>query len=147
LSKIGIYEVAEMSESKQSIKKEWKRPFPIISSIICLVGGVLFFWSIDQIAVGSFDAIGRMLLGVLFGFMVVFGAIIGPKRQRSGPLLCLIAGIFFPLVCWIPRWYGSVPCITFSPIFLSGVIVTLGGSVVGLIGAILNKRKQKRVEH
>ncbi|MFX1479433.1 MAG: hypothetical protein ACFFCI_14970 [Promethearchaeota archaeon] len=133
----------EISESKQwtieiTRKNLRENLIPIISSIICHIGGILFILSTVQI-VGAIEAF-------YFGVIVLIGSFIGLKYHRGGFLLCLCFGIISLLICQVPILPFLEPCINLSPGFFYGTIFTIIGSAVGLIGGILKGRKQK-TEH
>jgi hypothetical protein len=130
----------EISESKQwTIEITWKslrkNLIPIISSIICHIGGIIFILSTVQI--------GGVIEAFSFGVLVFIGAFVGLKYHRGGSLLCLFVGIISLMTCQVPFLPFLEPCINLSPGFFYGTIFTISGSIVGLIGGIIKKRKQK----
>ncbi|MFX1480344.1 MAG: hypothetical protein ACFFCI_19790, partial [Promethearchaeota archaeon] len=115
----------------------------IISSIICLVGGILVITTFSE--AGIYGLAGT----ILFGFIIIIGALSGLKFQRVGPLLCLSMGIIAPLTsllgaCFIRTWEFTIPsftpCIMVSLTYQLGVAFSIGGGIVGLIGGILKSR-------
>jgi hypothetical protein len=126
----------------------WESLFSVISKILCLVGGIFFIWSYVEIKGGrgwGFEA----LLPIVFGIFIIIGAISGLKYPIGGNILCLIIGLISPLICWTTPVtpspiINSYSCIITSLIFLFATIFTIVGSIVGLIGGILKKRKIKK---
>jgi hypothetical protein len=137
--------VEKITESEHDKKVDIPWILAVISLFMCLGGGALSISSIGQISAAGFGGFNIQLLVVpiLFGFIVIIGALIGLWYQRAGPLLCLCIGLISPLACQGATWQSLVPCISFSPIYLSGIIFIIAGSLVGLIGGILKGRKKK----
>jgi hypothetical protein len=94
---------------------------------MCFLGGVLFLSSIGELLYvpGGYLAFAALI----FGIFVIIGAFIRLKYQ-AGSLFCLFWVIVSPLT------YARI----ISLIYLFGTIFTLIGSIVGIIGGILNNK-------
>jgi len=116
----------------------------IISSILCLVGGILFIWSSPN---WRYDGWGFLMMGaIFFGIMIIIGGLLGLKYHIGGSLLSLLIGTIFTLTCFTHYEAGSFTysalCITRSSLFLLAAIFSIGGSIIGLIGGIIKRRSQ-----
>jgi hypothetical protein len=138
-SAIGLILVNKISESEQrAIKITRKTLFQIISSCICLIGGAIFIWAGMTFYYNS--------IGVFLGVLVLFGAITGLKYRIGGGVLCLFWGWIASIACQgaLPPTFFPVDCLSFSPIFLFGTILTVIGSIVGITGGILKLRENPK---
>lgn len=95
----------------------------IISTVLCLVGGVilLIFGIIFSDPVN--DSYGPLM--IVIAIFILVGAIARLKYTRRGSILCLALGIIGLLMAWT---------LELSAIY--GTIFTLIGSIVGFIGVM-----------
>jgi hypothetical protein len=134
------------SDDKQKLDVPWV--FTVLGLFICLGGGILSISSLAQIRSAGFSGalynFALFVVPILFGIITIIGALIGLWLQRAGPILSLSVGLVSLVACQGINWTGMIPCITFSPIYLSGSLLTITGSVIGLIGGILKQKKVKK---
>jgi len=95
----------------------------IISTALCLVGGIIFFYFGITFSDPGNDRFGPLL--IVIGIFVIIGAIARLKYTRRGSILCLALGIIGLLMAWV---------LELSAIY--GTIFTLLGSIVGFIGVM-----------
>ena len=120
-----------MAEFEDNKKMVTSRRLSIISSIMCLVGGILFIGSIGELMNSPYvSAVNFGLAAIPLGIFTIIGALLGLRYQVGGRLLCLTFGIMMGLV--------SIGVISIMIVF--GTIITIIGSIVGLIGANIKKK-------
>ena len=95
----------------------------IVSTVLCLVGGVVFLIFGITFSDPANVRFGPLL--IVIGIFVIIGAIARLKYTRRGSILCLALGIIGLLMAWL---------LELSAIY--GTIFTLLGSVVGFIGVM-----------
>jgi hypothetical protein len=136
-----------MAEHNKKLVKS--RRLSIIGSILCLVGGILFIGSIMELLNSPYYSdVNIYLAAAPLGIFTIIGAVLGLKYQVGGRLICLTVGIMMGLT--------SIGGLSIMIVF--GTIITIIGSIVGLIGGYIkipiprkipipSKSKKKLIEN
>lgn len=121
-----------ISEKKTPPKEIAAIALSIIGSIVCLIGGIFFIFS--GLAKDANIAWGFATLGeVAFGVFTIIGALSALKYNFSGMFLCFIIGLFSLTISVVTDFYV---------VSLSGPLLTIIGSIIGLIGVSLTSPEQ-----
>ncbi|MFX0034311.1 MAG: hypothetical protein ACFE9I_01560 [Candidatus Hermodarchaeota archaeon] len=122
-----------ISEPKTPPKEIVAIVLSIIGPIICLIGGILIIYTgVEKIPLNiasGFAALGEIALGV---FTIIL-ALVALKYHLGGMLISFFIGLFAIMINFLgPPYYLSFP----------GPLLTLIGSVFGLIGVFLTSPAQ-----
>lgn len=121
----------KISGSEQNKKFKISRILSIVSTILCLVGGILFISSSGELLTCTLWWGFSMFYAIGYGIFILIGVLIGLKYQAGRSLLCLIIGIITL----------TTGLIYYSIIFTFGIIFTIIGSIVGLLGVLIKKTR------
>jgi uncharacterized membrane protein len=102
---------------------ELSRILSISSTVLCLVGGIIFLSFGITYSNPANDRYGPLL--IVLGVFTILGALVILKYPRRGSILCLALGISGLLIAWV---------VEMSSIY--GTIFTLLGSIVGFVGVM-----------
>lgn len=102
---------------------ETSKILSISSTVLCLVGGIIFLYFGITYSDPTNDRYGPLLM--VIAIFIIIGAIVRLKYTRRGSILCLALGIIGLLIAWT---------LEISAIY--GTIFTLIGSIIGFIGVM-----------
>jgi len=124
-----------MSRKRATKNTEIKYPdtasiLAIIGSFTCIDGGIFLIWSsLNLMASYGFYLIPSSPITIV----IIIGAIIGLKYPKGGNMICLILSLFLGLLLSGLIFYISSVGI--------GILLTIIGSIIGLIGVSIRGKK------